>query len=170
MTVGDGVRSKLSANRLKGSVYYISGNGGEASHVTENNGWLDVPFDCRRAKWAPANNSVLLDPMIDQTMNVGLSGHPDNIYTFPSGSFENPGPFSFDCMLPQPVDYSLLAASSSHPIFAPFLEAGSDGSQSSWSSPSSTYSALYTANFNDDVLSLSLPNNASQDSLLYNLL
>ncbi|KAF8559185.1 hypothetical protein OG21DRAFT_1481033 [Imleria badia] len=149
------------------SGYCILSNGGEAGRFMDNNGWsVDDPLDYQRANWFPANDALLLGPMFDQTVNAGPSGLPHDIYTYSSSNSENP--FCFDDILPTSVDYPLLASPSNFPTLGPFLEAGSDGSQSSWSSPSSTYSTLYTANFNDDVVSLSLANNISQESLLYN--
>jgi len=141
------------------------GDGGKVNHSMDNNGCSgDGPLDCRRATWSHANNVLLLGPMLDQTMNFGRSG-PHDVYTHLSNNVENP--FYFDGIFPL-VDYSLLIASPPNlPTLEPLLETGSDGSRSLSSSPSSTYSTLY---FNDDVASLSLANNVSQEPLLYNLL
>ena len=141
-------------------------DGGEASHFMDNNGWSgDDPLDCRWANWSPANNALLPGPMLDHTVNVGPFGLPHDICTYPSSNSENP--FCFDGLLPTSVDFPLLVSPSNFPTPEPFLEAGNDRSQSSWLSPSSAYSILYTTNFNDDVVSLSLANSVSQESLLY---
>lgn len=160
--------SKLSANYSKGSGYYTLGDNREASYFMDNNGWSDDnPLDCRRPDWFPAHDALLLGSMLDQTVNVGPSGLPHDIYPYLSSDFKNP--FCFDGIFPTTVDYSLLVPLNL-PVFEPFLEAGSDGSQSSSSSPSSTHSALYTTDFNDDVALLSLASNISQESLLYNIM
>lgn len=118
------------------------GDGGKVNHFMDSNGCSgDGPLDCRRATWSYANNALLLGPMLDQTVNFGWSGLPHDAYTRPSSDFENP--FYFDGIFPTLVDYSPLIASPPNlPTLEPFLEAGSDGSWSLSSSPSSTYSTL----------------------------
>lgn len=135
----------------------------------DDNGWSDDnPLDSRRPNWFPANDALFLGSLLDQTANVGPSGLPHDIYPYLSGDFKKP--FCFDSTFPTTVDYPLLVISPLNlPALEPYLEAGSNGSQSSSSSPSSTYSALYTTDFYDDVASLSLASNASQESLLYDI-
>jgi hypothetical protein len=154
------LRSKLRSNYSKGDGYYILGDGGEASNFMDNNGWSnDNPLDFRRANWSTANNALLMGPTLDETVNAKPSGLPHDIYSYLSSNFY---PFCFDGIFPTTVDYPLLVTSPSNlPTLEQFLEAGSDGSQSSLSSPSSTYSTLYTTDFNDDV---------SQEPLLYTLM
>ncbi|KAG8218542.1 hypothetical protein J3R82DRAFT_4183 [Butyriboletus roseoflavus] len=166
------LRSELPADYLKGSGYCTLRNSGEANYFMDNNGWSDDdPLDCRRAKWFPANDALLLgsESMLDQTLSVGPSGIPHDIYPDLSSDFKNP--FCFDGIFPTTVDYPLFVSPLNLSVLEPFPEAESDGSQasSSSSSPSSTYSALYTTDFND-VASLSLASNASQESLLYNII
>ncbi|KAH0839828.1 hypothetical protein J3R83DRAFT_775 [Lanmaoa asiatica] len=154
---------------LGDSLYYTFGDSSDASYFMDNNGWSDddLLLDRRRANWSPANDALLLGSILDQTVNVGPSGLPRDIYPYLSRDFKNP--FCFDGALPATADYPLLVASPLNlSVLEPFLVAGSDGSQSSSSSPASTYSALHATDFNDDVVSLSLANNArSQESLLY---
>ncbi|KAF8138365.1 hypothetical protein EV363DRAFT_523939 [Boletus edulis] len=151
------------------SGYCILGDRGDISYLTDNNGWLDDgPLDCRWANCFPANDTLFLGPMLDQTVNVGPLDLPHDVYPYMSSNLGNP--LCLDGISPTPFDYSLVASPPNFPTLEPFLEAGSDGSQSSWSSPSSTYSALYTANLNDDVVSLSLAHDVSQEPLLHNLI
>lgn len=159
------LRSKPIAHYSKDSGYHTLADSGWASHFMDE--WPgDHQLDCRRANLSPANNIPLL--MVDQTANVG-SGIAHDVYPYLSSNFENL--FHSDSILPATIDYPLLSASPLNLlVLEPFLEAGIDGSESSWSSPSSAYSALYTTDFNDDVVSLSLANNASQESLLYNIM
>lgn len=166
------LRSELPADHSKGSGYDTLNDSGEASCFMDNNGWLDDdPLDYRRAKHPPANDALLLGSMLDQTVN-GSSGFPRDIYPSLSSNFKNQ--FCLDGIFPTTVNYPLLVVSPLNlpAVLEPFPEVEIDGSQSSSSSssPSLMYSALYTTDFNDDAASLSLASNASQDSLLYNII
>lgn len=156
--------SKLPANYPKASGYYTLASSGGASRFMDE--WpSDHPLDCRRVNLPPTNKT--LPPVLDQTANFG-SGIPHDVCPYQSNDLENP--FYFDGIFPSTLGYPLLSSPLNLSVLEPFLEAGIMGPQSSWSSPSSTYSALYTTSFNDDEVSLSLANNASQESHLYNIM
>lgn len=147
---------------MKGFDYCVLGGGDEASYTTNNGAWLgsDDPLDCRQANWSSANDILLPGSMFHQIASMGPSGNTHDIYGYSASN-----PFSCDGMMFTPANYSLLVSPPNPPTW-PFLETGSNGSQSTWSSPSSTYSALYSTGFDDDVASLSLANDVSQESPL----
>ncbi|KAG9317361.1 hypothetical protein JVU11DRAFT_1560 [Chiua virens] len=158
----------VSPSSLKGSEYYPLSDESQGSNFVDNGGWQDDgPVDCRRADLYHANHSLLLGTMFDQTTNIDPPALPPDAYAYLSSDIQ--GQFYCDGIFPPTVDYSLLTASPLNiPVLEPFLEASSDGSQSSWSSPSSTYSTLCTTDLNNDMMSLSLANMSQELLLPYN--